>query len=122
VMFVVWTDPLISVGRQTFIGDILGQAGASSVVQSKQDWPHFSLEEAVKLQPEYLVFASNRAETVKNDVEALALKPGWSAMDAVQQRKIAVVGDAINRPGPRIVDAVEELARQIHPEVFAEKN
>ena len=122
VMFVVWTEPLISVGKKTFIADVLEQAGASSVGESKQDWPQFSLEEAVRLQPEYLVFASSHSETVKNDVEALALKPGWSAMDAVKKRRIAVISDAINRPGPRIVDAVEELARQLHPEVFAGKN
>ncbi len=58
VMFVVWTEPLISVGRKTFIADVLEQAGGMSVVESKQDWPQFSLEEAVRLQPEYLVFAS----------------------------------------------------------------
>ena len=122
VMFVVWTDPLQSVGKKTFIADVLDRAGATSVVESKQDWPQFSLEEALRLQPEYLVFASSRAEAVRNDVEALALKPGWSAMDAVKKRKIAVVSDAINRPGPRIVEAVEELARQLHSEIFAEKN
>lgn len=122
VMFVVWTEPLISVGRKTFIADVLDRAGGMSVVESKQDWPQFSLEEAVRLQPEYLVFASSHSETVQNDMEALALKPGWSAMDAVKKRKIAIVSDAINRPGPRIVEAVEELARQLHPEVFSEKN
>jgi iron complex transport system substrate-binding protein len=122
VMFVVWTEPLISVGKKTFIADVLEQAGATSVVESKQDWPKFSLEEAVRLQPEYLVFASNHSEAVENDVKALALKPGWSAMEAVRSHKLAVISDAINRPGPRIVEAVEELARQLHPEVFAEKN
>jgi iron complex transport system substrate-binding protein len=122
VFFVVWTEPLQSIGRRTFIADLLTYCGATSVVESQQDWPKYSLEEAVRLQPEYLVFASSHSENVKNDVETLAVKPGWSAMEAIQKRKIAVVSDAINRPGPRIVDAVEELARQIHPEVFAEKN
>jgi len=122
VFFVVWTEPLQSIGKKTFIADLLTYSGATSVVESQQDWPKFSLEEAVRLQPEYLVFASSHSDNVKNDVETLAVKPGWSAMEAIKQRKIAVVSDAINRPGPRIVDAVEELARQIHPEVFAEKN
>ena len=121
-MFVVWTEPLISVGRKTFIADVLEQAGATSVVESKQDWPQFSLEEAVRLQPEYLVFASSHSEAAQNDVEALALRPGWSAMNAVRNRRIALISDAINRPGPRIVAAIEELARQLHPEVFAENN
>lgn len=121
VLFVVWTEPLQSVGRKTFLADVLIHAGAASVVDSQQDWPKYSLEEAVRLQPEFLVFASSHSEAVKNDVDALAVRPGWSAMNAIKQRKIAVVSDAINRPGPRIVDAVEELARQLHPEAFAEK-
>jgi len=122
VFFVVWTEPLQSIGKRTFIADLLTYCGATSVVDSQQDWPKFSLEETVRLEPEYLVFATNHSDNVKNEVEALAVKPGWSAMKAIKHRKIAVVSDAINRPGPRIVDAVEELARQIHPEVFAEKN
>ena len=122
VFFVVWTEPLQSIGKRTFIADLLTYCGATSVVESQQDWPKFSLEETVRLEPEYLVFATNHSDNVKNEVEALAVKPGWSAMKAIKYRKIAVVSDAINRPGPRIVDAVEELARQIHPEVFAEKN
>jgi len=56
-------------------------------VESKQDWPQFSLEEAVRLQPEYLVFASSHSETVKNDVEALAAKPAWSAMERGEEKK-----------------------------------
>ncbi len=121
VMFVVWTEPLMSVGRKTFLADVIEQAGGFSVVDSNQDWPQFSLEEAVRLQPEYLVFAAGHAEQVKNTVDALALKPGWSAMTAIRERKIAVISDAINRPGPRIVDAIEELARQIHPDLIREK-
>ncbi len=122
VLFVVWTEPLQSIGRKTFIADVLVHAGANSVVDSQQDWPKYSIEEAVRLQPEFLVFASNRSEDVKNDVETLALKPGWSALHAIQQRKIAIVSDAINRPGPRIVDAIEELAHQLHPKAFAERH
>src|SRR5262249_11939030 len=108
--------------RKTFIADVLEHAGATSVVDSKQDWPQYSLEEAVRLQPEYLVFASSHSEAVHNDVETLSPKAGGSALDAIKNRKIAIISDAINLPGPRIGDGVEELARQLHPEVFAEKN
>ncbi len=57
VLFVVWTDPLISAGRDTFIADALRHAGARSVVETSEEWPHVSLEEIVRLQPEYLFFA-----------------------------------------------------------------
>jgi len=118
----VWTDPLISVGKQTFIADALVHAGAVSVVESSQDWPQMSLEEMVRLQPEYLVFASGHSEAVSRDVEALARRPGWEQLDAVKYRKFAVISDAVNRPAPRLFSAMEDLARQLHPGLFAEKS
>jgi len=120
-LFVVWTEPLISVGKHTFIADALLQAGAISIVESTQDWPQMSLEEMVRLQPDVLVFASSHSEAVTRDMEALAKRPGWSELNAVKQRKFAVVSDAVNRPAPRLLAAVEDLARQLHPEAFADK-
>lgn len=122
VLFVVWTDPLISIGKNTFLADALAHAGAVSVVESSQDWPQMSLEEMVRLQPEYLVFASSHADAVFRDVEALAKRPGWNSLEAVKNRKFAVISDAINRPAPRLLSAVEDLARQLHPEAFRDQS
>jgi iron complex transport system substrate-binding protein len=121
VLFVVWHQPLISVGRHTFIADALHLAGAVSIVDSDQDWPHVSLEEVAKLQPDFLVFAASHSESVPPTVEVLATLPGWSIVDAVSNRRFAVISDAVNRPAPRIVSAIEDLARQLHPAAFAEK-
>jgi len=120
-LFVVWTQPLISVGRSTFIADALLHAGAVSIVDSSQDWPHVSLEEVARLQPEYLIFADSHSETVPAQVDALATLPAWRILNAVANRRFAVISDAVNRPAPRIVSAIEDLARQLHPEVFADK-
>jgi iron complex transport system substrate-binding protein len=121
VLFVVWHQPLISVGKHTFIADALRLAGAVSIVDSEQDWPHVSLEEVARLQPDFLVFAASHSESVPPTVEALATLPGWSIVDAVTNRRFAVISDAVNRPAPRIVTAIEDLARQLHPDAFVEK-
>jgi len=121
VLFVVWTQPLISVGKSTFIADALRRAGAVSIVNSSQDWPQVSLEEVARLQPEYLVFADSHSEAIPAQVDALATLPAWRIVNAVANRRFAVINDAVNRPAPRIVSAIEELARQLHPEAFAEK-
>ena len=118
-LFVVWTEPLISVGKHTFIADALARAGATSVVDSSQDWPQISLEEIVRLQPDCLIFADNHSDKSARDVDALAKRPGWDLLNAVKHRKFAVISDAINRPAPRLFDAVEDLARQLHPEAFS---
>lgn len=120
VLFVVWTEPLISVGKQTFIADALAKAGAVSVVDSSQDWPQVSMEEVAHLQPDYLVFAPSHTEVAQQDFDSLANLPGWRILNAVRERHYAVISDAVIRPAPRIVSAIEDLARQLHPEAFAQ--
>jgi len=121
VLFIVWTDPLISIGRDTFIGDALRRAGGRSVVETKAEWPRISLEEVVRLQPEVLVFASAHAGDAQRNIDALRTRPGWRSLDAMQRGNIVVISDAINRPAPRMMDAVEQLARALHPEAFTSR-
>jgi iron complex transport system substrate-binding protein len=121
VLFVVWDEPLISVGKDTFIADALRHAGALSIVESTQSWPQMSLEEVVRQQPDFLVFAESHSPTGSVDLDALASRPGWRGLEAVRHRRFAVVSEAVNRPAPRIVSAIEDLARQLHPEAFERK-
>ncbi len=120
VLFIVWTEPLISVGKNTFIADALRKADAASIVESTQDWPQMSLEEVVRLRPEYIVFAESHSDTGAREFEALSNRPGWDILDAIRNHHFAVISDAVNRPAPRIVSAIEDLARQLHPASFQE--
>jgi iron complex transport system substrate-binding protein len=119
VLFVVWREPLISIGQQTFIADALRRAGAESVIDVQQDWPHVNLEEVVHLQPEYLVIASDEPTEAETDLAWMRSTPGWRDLKAVQEKKLAVMSEAVDRPVPRLVDAIEQLARELHPEAFA---
>ena len=119
VLFVVWTDPLISIGRNTFIADALRHAGAQSVVDTAVEWPHISMEEIVHLQPQALIFATAHAEDTRRDIDALRTQPGWRDLNALRHGNVILVSDAINRPAPRMLDAIEQLARALHPEAFA---
>lgn len=119
VLFVVWHDPLITVGRKTFLADALRRAGAELAVSLEQDWPRLSLEAAVLAQPDYLVFAASHSRDIEPTLVELRGRPGWRRMDAVREGRVAVISDAVNRPAPRLVDAIEELARQLHTAAFA---
>jgi iron complex transport system substrate-binding protein len=121
VLFVVWSDPLISIGKDTFIADALRRAGAVSIIDSKQDWPQVNLEEVAHLQPEVLVFADSHSETTAQHLDVLATRPAWRILNAVRDRNFAVISEAVNRPAPRIVTAIEELAEKLHPEAFVER-
>jgi iron complex transport system substrate-binding protein len=119
VFFVVWTSPLMSAGSNTFIVDAIRRAGGRSVIETKEEWPHISMEEIVRLQPEFLVFANANAGEAERDIDELRTRPGWRDLEALRRGNVVVVSDSINRPAPRMVGAIEQLARALHPDAFA---
>jgi iron complex transport system substrate-binding protein len=122
VLFVVWEDPLITIGQNTFIADALRWAGAESVVLSKQNWPHLSIEEVVRLQPDYVVFAGSHGESGATELADLRARPVWRDLDAVEMGHVVNLNEEAIRPSPGLVDAIEQLARELHPEAFATGN
>ena len=121
VLFVVWENPLITIGQSTFIADALRWAGAESVIVSGQKWPHITFEEVVRLQPDYIVFASNHAGFESEELGALRSREDWKQLRAVELGHVAVMSEEVNRPSPGLVDAIEQLAREVHPEAFLKK-
>jgi len=122
VLYVIWPQPLISVGQDTFIADALRYSGATSIVNEPQAWPQISLEEIARVQPDFLVFSGSHMASASVRIDALAESPGWRILDAVREHRYANTSDAIERTSPRIVSAIAELARQFHPEAFRNAN
>jgi cobalamin transport system substrate-binding protein len=118
ILLVVWPEPLTTVGRNTFIADALRHAGAGNVIQTDQDWPTASLEEVARRQPRYLVFVSDHSEQSNRQIAQLGSRSGWRSLDAVRNKRVIVLSEAIARPAPRLVDVIEQLARTLHPERF----
>lgn len=121
VLFVVWTQPLISIGRDTFIADALRHAGAVSIIDSAQNWPQVNLEEVVRLQPAFIIFVESHSGAAPQSGDALVDVPGWRLLHALREHHYATINDAINRPAPRLISEIQDLARQLHPEAFVAK-
>jgi iron complex transport system substrate-binding protein len=118
VLFVVWEEPLISIGQNTFIADALRWAGAESIITSRQNWPQIGLEEVVRLQPDYILFTNNHGGNLKK-LDDVRSRPAWRSLRAVELGHVVVSTDEIARPSSGLVDAIEQLARKLHPEVFS---
>jgi len=118
ILFVLWLEPLLTVGGETFLDDVLSRAGAESLTaELRQDWPRLSLEFVIERDPDYLVLP--RTFGLQARLARLAEGPPWREMRAVEQNRVVWLDDAVLRPGPRIVEAIEALARALHPEIFA---
>jgi len=119
-LFVVWDEPLITIGHNTLIADALRWAGAESVIVSQQSWPQISFEEVLRLQPDYLIFANDHSDSGSTPLADLRARPAWKELRAVELGRVVTVSEEITRPSPGLIDVIEELARAVHPEAFGE--
>lgn len=122
VLFVVWEEPIVSISQNTFIADALRWAGAESVIVANQNWPQVSMEEVVRLQPEYIVLTEDhlQAETGKQ-IDDLRARPNWRELQAVKLGHVVVTSGEATRPAPGLVDVIEALAHELHPSAFPGK-
>jgi cobalamin transport system substrate-binding protein len=123
VLYLVWSDPLVAAGPATFVGDLLEMAGGENIVRERSvGYPHLGWEEVVRRAPEVIVVAEHR-EPDRSAAGVEVLRSSWrrwQSIPAVRSGRILELpGDTILRPGPRVPEGLEALARAIHPEVFA---
>ena len=113
------TDPTApwTTGSGTFQSVLIDLAGGSNVAGEIAGWGQFSLEQLVAIDPQVILFGSG--SFVPTTVDSLAARPGWGTMSAVADGRVyAVDTNWVDRPGPRLVEALEAMARFIHPELF----
>jgi iron complex transport system substrate-binding protein len=119
VLFVVWDEPLITIGQNTLIADALRWAGAESVIVSDQDWPQISMEEVVRVQPDYIVYANDHGHGSATQLKRLRSQPAWKELHAVERGHVVTISEEVDRAAPGLIDAIEQLARELHPDAFA---
>lgn len=112
----VYYPPLMTVGPNTFIADLLRMAGCDSVsAKAKTDYPQWSVDDLVRANPDVYLVSSESASSPA----AVAKRPGFDAIAAVANgRVLPIDADLVSRPGPRIVDGLRALAEALHPDAF----
>lgn len=113
-------DRPFTAGPGSFIDVLVQLAGGVNVAaHSRTAWPQFSLEELVRADPDLIILADPLAPQKPHASELAARRHGWSRLRAVRLGAIAAIDSSpISRPGPRIVEGLELLARLLHPDRF----
>ncbi len=102
VLAVVGWEPLIVAGGGTFIDDILRRAGAENIAAGARGaYPQFSREQLLNIRPDYIIVPEGTVR--RGELEGAGK---WAVL--------YVDRDIISRPGPRVVEAVETIARFIN--------
>jgi iron complex transport system substrate-binding protein len=110
--------PMVTVGKGSFADDLIRLAGGENIAgKEKEEYPRFGMEEILKRSPEVIVMSSMNP---KGDyLKILQEWNRWKTIPAVKNGRVHIMdSDLIDRPSPRIIEGLEELARFLHPERF----
>jgi iron complex transport system substrate-binding protein len=107
-------------GSSSFIDVLIRLAGGeNAAARSHTAWPQFSLEELIRADPDLIILGDARTSLNPQTPDLVARRPGWNGLRAVRLGAIvAIDANTISRPGPRIVDGLDLLARLLHPDQF----
>lgn len=116
VLYVLNSQPLITVGPGSFIDQLIGMAGGVNVAaKSATPYPRLSMETVLQEDPEVLVFPVGRTEGISESEQQTWRQ--WTTMTAVKRGRLhQISADWLNRPGPRIARGLEALAEILHPD------
>lgn len=114
VFFQIGVNPIVSAGTPTFIHELIIAAGGRNLAAGDIPYPRFSREEVLMTAPDILIITSMARgglfEKVKREWMA------WPDMPAVRNRRVHILdSDVLDRPGPRMVEGLEQLFDIIHP-------
>jgi iron complex transport system substrate-binding protein len=113
-------ETFFTVGTDSFVGDLYNKLKAQNIVLPDEGFfPQLTQEAIIDRDPEVILLADSRFGQTP---DVVAERAGWDAIDAVASGRVHPVDpDIYSRPGPRIVDALEELAGLLYPDLFPEE-
>lgn len=116
VFFEVRYPNLLAAGRGSIVNDIIERAGGVNCVTSDKKLVRLSEEELVRLNPDvYLSQQGPMNPTPSDPME----RSHFRTLNAIRDGRVYFIDEQMfSRPGPRNVDAVETLARLLHPDLF----
>lgn len=117
--YIVWHDPLQTAGSGTLQDELIQKAGGTNIAQGLTDYANISLEVVVRDNPEVIIAGVGHGSGQDQTFQYAQTEPRLRDTDARRNSRIyAINSDLTSRPGPRIVEGLEQLAQFIHPELF----
>jgi iron complex transport system substrate-binding protein len=113
------TDPSRpwTAGSGSWHDAFIEMVGATNLAGGQESsWVQLNAEEIVARDPDIIILGDAAWGVTP---ESVAERAGWDVISAVQNGRIYPIDDnLISRPGPRVADGIEQLARLIYPELF----
>jgi iron complex transport system substrate-binding protein len=121
VFYVTWHDPLMTAGSGTLHDELIQKAGGTNVAGNLSGYALIDPETVIAANPEVIVAGVGMGTGADAPFQFAMFEPTLRNTDArLHNRVYAIDVDLAGRAGPRIVDALEQFAQFVHPELFEE--
>ncbi len=115
VLYVLWDEPLYVAGNGTFQHDLITRAGGENIMADSEGYITISDEAVVNRAPEVIIISREHTAGLARIADRLLSRPSLADVPAVKNNHICEMeADLVNRPGPRVVDALEMFSRCIN--------
>jgi iron complex transport system substrate-binding protein len=115
-------DKPFAAGPNGFYGQLIDLAGGTNILDDlPADYGQVGAETIIQRDPEVIILTDADLPFNSQTPEMVAARPGWNTITAVRNGAIYTVPAALySTPGPRLVQGLEQLARLLHPDRFAD--
>jgi iron complex transport system substrate-binding protein len=118
VFYIIWNDPLWTVGSNTFHDELIAMAGGVNITHDLSGYVDITLETVIAKNPDIIIAGVGMGDGQDAPFTYAKTEPRLADTTARQKGQVYSVNmDIVSRPGPRLVDALEELLAIIHPEL-----
>lgn len=119
VMFLCSQDPLWVAGADTFPDHAVRLAGGRNAASDVKGYKQYDAEMLLARDPDVILLTSMEGGKDEAQLRAFIERPSMRGLSAVRKRRVHVINaDIVDRAGPRIVEAIEQLAPKLHPQAF----
>ncbi len=118
VFYEVWHEPLMSANGSTVVGELIDLAGGVNIFADLPDeYPTVSVEQIVEVDPRFIIGPSSHGDQMT--AEVIGSREGWGSLSAVKNNAVYIVdANIVSHSSPRIVIALEDFAKILHPDLF----
>ncbi|ASK61859.1 ABC transporter substrate-binding protein [Virgibacillus phasianinus] len=109
---------IYTAGKNTFMDTLLSIIHADNASANQNGWSKVNEEAVIAANPDVII--TTYGAYVDDPAAEVSSRDGWEDITAVKKNQIFDINaDLTNRPGPRLVEGVEELGKAVYPDVFA---
>ncbi|HUU75269.1 MAG TPA: helical backbone metal receptor [Methanoregulaceae archaeon] len=114
VLYVLWDEPLYVAGNHTFQHDLIIRAGGENIMADTEGYVTISEEAVVNRAPQVIIVSREHTAGLSRITDRLLSRPALAGVPAVKNKRIyEMEPDLANRPGPRVISALEMFSQCI---------